>query len=268
MPDGYLDVTIARVKPERRTEFDSINKKMAEANRKFHGDTWLAMETTYGENNVVTFVSTRSNYAGAEQGLDAFMGALNKGYPGGADKMMQEFNNTVISFRSEFRHRRWDLSANVPDDPGAYAKLVGESRWLRAVRVRVKPGHTLDYEAQLLAIKAAAEKASDKPAFFVSQVVAGQEGSVYYISWLKPSLAGFDGGTPLRQMLGEDAFQSYLKAVAESVQGSETIINHFVPELSNPPADVVAASPDFWTPKPKAMPKPKPMTEAAKPEPK
>jgi hypothetical protein len=266
MPDQYLDVTIARVKPDKRTEFDSINKKMAEANRKYHGDTWVAMETQYGENNVVTFVSARSSYAEAEQGLDAFMGALNKAYPGGADKTLQEFNNTVVSFRSEFRHRRWDLSANVPGDLAAYAQLVGEARWLRTVRVRVKPGHSLEYEAQLLAIKGALEKASDKPIITVSQAVAGQEGSVYYISWLKPSLAGFDGGTSLRQLLGEDAFQGYLKAVADSVQGSETIINHFLPELSNPPAEVVAASPDFWTPKPKAMPKPKPMTEAAKPE--
>lgn len=266
MPDGYLDVTIARVKPDKRTEFDSINKKMAEANRKYHGDTWIAMETSYGENNVVTFVSTRSSYAGAEKALDAFIGALSKAYPGGADKFFQEFNNTVVSLRSEFRRRRWDLSANVPGDPAAYAQMVGQARWLRTARVRVKPGHSLDYEAQLLAIKAAAEKASDKPTFFVSQAVAGQEGTVYYISWLKPSMSGFDGGTPLRQMLGEDAFQSYIKAVAESVQGSETIINHFLPELSNPPADVVAASPDYWTPKPKAAPKPKPMTEAAKPE--
>jgi hypothetical protein len=266
MPEGYLDITIARVKPDKRAEFDAINKKMVEANRKYHGDTWLAQETTYGENNVVTFVSYRSSYADVEKGFGAFMGALSKAYPGGADRFFQEFNNTVVSLRSEFRRRRWDLSANVPGDQAAYGQLVGQTRWLRTVRIHVKPGHALDFEAQELAIKAAAEKASDKPAFFVSQAVAGQEGTVYYITWLKPSLAGFDGGTPLRQMLGEDAFQAYLKMVADSVQGSETMITRFLPELSNPPADVVAASPDFWTPKPKAAPKPKPMAEAAKPE--
>jgi hypothetical protein len=267
MPEGYLDVTIARVKPDKRTEFDSINKKVAEANRKNHGDTWIAMGTTYGENNVVTFVSTRSSYAEVEKGLSAFTGAINKAYgPGAADKWFQDFNNTVVSYRSEFRHRRWDLSANAPADPAAYFKLVGEARWLRTARVRVKPGRTLDYEAQLLAIKAAAERASEKPVLLVSQAVAGQEGAVYYISWLKTSLGGFDGGPQLRQMLGEDAFQSYLKAVADSVQGSETTISRFLPELSNPPAEVAAASPDFWTPKPKAAPKPKPKAEAAKPE--
>jgi len=265
MPDGYLDITVARVKPDKRAEFDAINKRMADANRKYHGDVWLAEEIQYGENNVVTFVSPRTSYDGAEKAIDAFMGAITKAYPGTADKVLQEFNNTVISYRSEFRHRRWDLSANVPDDPAAYAKMVGESRWVRTARVRVKPGHTLEYEAQLLAIKAALERASDKPMVTISQAVAGQEGSVYYITWLKPSLSGFDGGTSLRQMLGEDAFQSYLKAVADSVQGSETTIAHFLPELSNPPAEIVAASPDFWAPKPKVVPKPKP-PEGLKPE--
>ncbi|MGO9269868.1 MAG: hypothetical protein ACLQOO_06410 [Terriglobia bacterium] len=267
MPDGYLDVGIARVKPDKRTDFDSVSKKMAEANRKNHGDTWIAMETTYGENNVVTFVSNRSSYADTEKASDAFVGALNKaGGPGAAGKWFQEFNNTVVSYRSEFRHRRWDLSANPPADPAAYFKLVGEARWLRTARVRVKPGRALDYEAQLLAIKAAAEKASEKPVTLVSQAVAGQDGTVYYISWLAPSPASFDGGPSLRQMLGEDSFQSYLKAVEVDVQGSETTIYHILPELSNPPAEVAAVSPDFWTPKPKAAPKPKPKAEAAKPE--
>ena len=56
---------------------------------------------------MVTFVSYRSSYADAEQAIDAFMGALNKAYPGAADKVFQDFNNTVVSYRSEFRRRRW-----------------------------------------------------------------------------------------------------------------------------------------------------------------
>ena len=37
---------------------------------------------------------------------------------------------------------------------------------------------------------------------------------------------------------------------ADIVLGIESIINRFVPELSNPPADIVAAAPNFWKPKP------------------
>ena len=69
---GYLDVYIARVKPEKRAEFDAVNKKMAEANRRQHGDTWLALETTYGEPNTVAFSSAREDYAGVEKSMVAF----------------------------------------------------------------------------------------------------------------------------------------------------------------------------------------------------
>jgi len=67
--------------------------------------------------------------------------------------------------------------------------------------------------------------------------------------------------------MGEGAYQKYLKAITESVEGSETILQRLLPELSNPPAGVIAASPDFWTPKPKPAAKAK-AAGALKPEPK
>ena len=48
MPDGYLDVYIAKVKMGKRVEFDSINKKMVELNRKNKGDSWTAYEFIRG----------------------------------------------------------------------------------------------------------------------------------------------------------------------------------------------------------------------------
>ena len=33
------------------------------------------------------------------------------------------------------------------------------------------------------------------------------------------------------------------------MENTETVINHFLPELSNAPEDVVAAAPDYWRPK-------------------
>src|SRR6266568_3049404 len=77
MPEDYLDILVARVKPERRADFDAICKKVADANRRNKGDTWVAMETTYGENNTVYFISTRHNYAAIETGSGAFMAAMN-----------------------------------------------------------------------------------------------------------------------------------------------------------------------------------------------
>ncbi len=270
MPEEYLDVYIAKVRPEKRAEFDAINKKMVDANRRNKGDTWVAMETVYGETNTVSFVSTRHSYAEAEKGSDAFVAALNKAYgQAGAKKLFQDFNNALISSRGEIRRRRWDLSANVPADPAALSKLVGESRWLRTTAVHVRPGHVLDVEAQLKDLKAALEKTNPPQVTLVSQAMAGQHGTVFYVTGPESSLGGFDGRTPLPQLMGEEGYQKFLKISSESVEGTETVINHFLPELSNPPEEIVAASPDFWSPKPKAAVKPKPKEgETAKAEPK
>src|SRR5260370_5823773 len=75
-PAAYLDEYIVKVKPEKRAEFDAINKKMAAFNRNNKGDTWLAAENTYGESNVVTFVSLRSGFGDAQKAFDIFMPAL------------------------------------------------------------------------------------------------------------------------------------------------------------------------------------------------
>jgi hypothetical protein len=42
---GYLDVFVVKVKPEKRAAFDTVIRKMADANRSNNGDTWLASET-------------------------------------------------------------------------------------------------------------------------------------------------------------------------------------------------------------------------------
>jgi len=270
MPGEYLDVYIARVKPEKRAEFDAINKKEVDVNRQNKGDTWIAMETIYGETNTVTFISTRRSYAEAEKGTDTFVAALTKAYgQAGAVKLGQDFNNTLISSRGEIRRRRWDLSANVPADAAGYAQMVGQCRWLRTTTVHVRPGHVLDVEAQLKDLKAALEKESPPHVTLVSQAVVGQRGTVFYVTAPASSLGDFDGRTPTPQLLGEEGYQRFLKASAEGVESTEAVINHFLPELSNPPEEVVSASPDFWRPKPKAAVKPKPKEgEAGKAEPK
>src|SRR5579872_4712154 len=95
---SYLDVYITRVKPDKRAEFDTVNKKMAALNRRNKGDTWLATETMYGEGNVVTFTSIRNSFGDAQKAFDLFLGAMAK--PGGmaaAMKMFQDSNSPLIS---------------------------------------------------------------------------------------------------------------------------------------------------------------------------
>ena len=248
--EEYLDVFTVQVKPEKRADFDAITKKVAVANRQNNGDAWLAMETVYGPGDRVSFVSTRHTYGEVEKAQGAFYGALQKAYGKAAtDKLFQDFSQCLVSSRSEFRRRRFDLSSNPPADAAAMAKLVGESRWLRTNVVHVRPGQIATFEALLKDVKAAREKASPPLTVLVSQAVAGQEGTVFYVTTLQSSLAGFDAIPPIQQTLGEEGYQKFLKSNADAVSNSETMINRFLPDASNAPEQVALASPDFWNPK-------------------
>lgn len=248
--ESYLDVFTVQVKPDRRADFDAIGRKIAAANRQNKGDTWIAMETVYGPGDRVTFISTRNSYGEVESAMGTFMGALQKAYGQTAtDKIFQDLGQCTVSSRSEIRRRRWELSSNAPSDPAAFARLIGESRWLRTVAVHVRPGEIATFEALLKDMKAAREKATPPLTVLVSQAVAGQEGTVFYVTTLQSSLAGFDAIPPIQQTLGEDAYAKFLKVSAEAVSESETVINRFLPELSNAPEQVASIAPDFWRPK-------------------
>jgi hypothetical protein len=249
--EQYLDVFTAQVKPEKRAEFDAITKKMVAANHQNKGDAWLTMETAYGPGNRVTFVSMRQNYADAEKASDLFYGALQKSLgKAGTDKIFQDFSQCVTRTSSEFRRRRWDLSSNVPTDAAAMTKLLGESRWLRTTIVHVRPGQVTAFEALMKDYKAAREKTSPAQPVLVSQAVAGQEGTVFYVTTLQNSLAGFDTVPTMQQILGDEGYARFMKTSTDVVSDTETVINRFLPELSNAPEDVVAVAPDYWRPQP------------------
>jgi len=248
--EQYLDVYTVQVKPEKRTDFDAITKKMVAANRQNKGDAWLTMETVYGQGDRVTFVSMRQGYGDAETGSGAFYSAVQKALgKAGTDKLFQDYSQCVVSSRSEFRRRRWDLSSNTPTDPAAMAKMLGESRWLRTTVVHNRPGQSDAFEALEKDLKVAREKASPPITTLISQAVAGQEGVVYYVTTLQNSLAGFDSIPSMQKLLGDEGYAKYLKVNVDAVANSETVINHFLPELSNPPEDVVAVAPNYWRPK-------------------
>jgi hypothetical protein len=263
----YLDIFMVKVKPERRADFDTLSRKIADANRKAKGDNWIAMQNEYGESNTVFFISPRKNYAAIEQGSKAFMGAVHEVYgPDAWKKMEQDFNSMIVGSRGELRRRRWDLSFNPPKDDESYARLVGEARWLRTMEVRVRQGYQSQFEDRVKEVKTAYEKGSPSWTVMTSQLVAGEPGMIYYFTSMQPSLAGFDSAPELRKLMGEESFAHFEKSSSETVLLSETRYMRMLPDLSNAPEQFVQASPDFWRPKPPAAAKPKPKPpETAKP---
>lgn len=256
--EEYIDIFSVKVKPEKRAQFDAVTKKFAAANRQNKGDAWLTTETVYGDGNRVTFASFRTSYGDIEKGMEAFMGSLAKSLgQAGMQKVFDDFGACVESSRGEFRRRRRDLSTNPPADAAAMAQMLGAARWLRTTAVHVRPGKIADFEALLKEYKTAAEKVSPRMTVLVSQAVAGQEGTVFYITALRSSLSAFDDYPSVQKILGDDGYEKYLKNISETVAGSETTIGRFMPELSNVPAAVAAVAPDYWTPKPAVTAKPK-----------
>src|SRR6266851_3019292 len=102
---GYLDVYSVRVKPDKRLQFDAIAKKWAAANRQHKGDTWVAYQVEYGEQNTLYFVAPRANYAAIDEAQTAFMGALKSSYGAGMEKLLADADSCLISSRSEIRTR-------------------------------------------------------------------------------------------------------------------------------------------------------------------
>jgi hypothetical protein len=262
--EGYVDVLSCKVKPEKRSDFDTVVKKMADANRRYKGDTFLTSQVEYGDQNTVTFSSGRENYAAIEKGLAAFETAVKEAFGPAAGQLEKEFNACLVSSHAEIRKRRADLSINLPKDMSALWKTIGESRWVRTAAYHIRPGHLDDFETEVKAIKEGVEKGDPQgPMSLVSQAIAGNHGAVFYITSFRKSLADFDKAPPpLKQLLGQEGYQQYQKANAENVQLFESSLSRFLPELSNPPKEIADASVDFWTPKPAVKNKPTPKPAA------
>lgn len=247
----YLDVFIVKVKPEKVTDFQALTKKWIDANRRFNGDHWLALQAVYGEGNVYQFTSTRKDYEEIDRMNEAVMAAVNKAFgKEAAQKMGQDFDNCLVSSRSELRRRRWDLSRKAPRDSDGYAKLIGESRVLRTTAVHIRPGRVDDFEALLKHMKEAGEKNPDAQPVFVSQVVEGAKGTVFYVSTLRSSMAGFDRNPTMKDILGDDGYKKFQQISADAVEIAESTLYRFSPDLSNPPDEVAKVAADFWHPKP------------------
>src|SRR5258708_9519104 len=260
----YLDVYIVKVKPEKLADFQVLARKWVDANRRFNGERWLATETLFGEGGVFVFTSLRQDYADIEKNSETGMLAANKAFGKEATlKMLHDWEGCLVWSRSELRRRRLDLSRKAPSDMDSYVKLIGESRVLRTTAVHVRPGHIADFEALMKEAKEAGEKGANTQPVLVSQVVEGSKGTTFYVTSLRGSLGGFDKNPTLREILGEDRYKKYLQVSAETVEGSESALYRFSPELSNPTEEIVKVAADFWHSKAvmaSAPPKPKAAT--------
>ncbi len=243
----YLDVFTVKIKPEKHADFMTAAKRLADANRRNQGDYFLAWGTEYGEPGI-TFTTRRSDLAAIERGMDMFRKATHEAFGAGAEKFMQDLMGSTSDARAEVRAFRWDLARHAPEQQDDIDRVVGNARWIRTITLRVKPDRRDDFEGWMRDSKAAMEKADPEPAF-IAQSYVGQEGVEYYVTHFAASLGDFDKRPTLREMLGEEGYNDYMKRTAEDVISARITLGRAMPEISNVPESIVNVSRDFWTPK-------------------
>ena len=252
----YLDMTRVQVRGDKGKEFEDAVKKLAEVNRKYKGDRWVALSTEYGEFGGYTFSSTRENLAAVETGMGAFQKALQEGLGPMGDKLMRDLAAFSTSGHNELRHRRWDLSVNAPSSAADLLKTVAQTRWIRTLTLNMKPGRNPQYIEAWKGFMAELAKISPPVPVFVSESTTGAPAlfvGVYYKSWAEMDA----GAASVQKAVESTAYQRLTMVTQDTVEASRWEILRLRPELSYPPDEVIQADPAFWKPKPAAAPKPK-----------
>ena len=172
------------------------------------------------------------------------------------DKMMRDLGAWSTSYHSEIRRRRWDLSVNAPTTAADLYKLVGQSRWIRTLKVDIKPGKNPEYVAGWKLFQAELAKMQPASTVLISESVTGTP--AIFVALYYKNMAEMDSETTaVQKALASDAYRHLAEATSNSVNQTTWETLKVRPELSNPPEEVINADPAFWKPKPPAPPKPK-----------
>jgi quinol monooxygenase YgiN len=119
--------------------------------------------------------------------------------------------------------------------------------------VRVRPGHSDDFEALTKLLAAHWEKIGSKQRRVVYGITSGAPGGTYLILSGMETLASMDPprpAVPPAQSFGDD-WARYQKLLSDAVISTENLLYSVSPKMSYPPKEFIEADPDFWAPKPK-----------------
>jgi hypothetical protein len=249
----YIDTYQVKVRPEKLGDYEKNVHKVIDLNRK-KGDRWIAYSTDYGDVGSIYFASIRPSMADIEAGGKAFEDSL-KGPAG--QKLMYDLIGASSEAKGEIRRRRWDLSVNVPGTREERLKAVGTSRFIRAIRVQVRPGRFGEY---LEAWKPWQKELGTVPGLsaWVSTSVTGPTTAFVVASYFK-SFAEMDTlDAAVQKALRSPAYAAFQKTTAPMITEAKWEIHRLRPDLSCPPDELIALDPAFWKPKPMAVAKPKP----------
>jgi len=136
---------------------------------------------------------------------------------------------------------------------------VGKARYFSVTTNRIKPGRYTDYEEYAKQLNRAREKANLNEHVSVYQVLTGATTGTFVSFTASRSLSEWDDVTrgmqarnkAVDEALGGDVVAKQRRETAEAIfADSRSSLYAFSPKISRPSAQIVAADPDFWSPKP------------------
>ena len=209
---------------------------------------WIAGEPITGDSDHVTYVSFYDSMASVEKGDDAFakvvqaFAAKNPSLISQAGDVLKGVHYILAEYNKELSYR--------PD-----AVPMAETKWWWTTAYELKPGCEDGFAENAKSFSEMAKRANWDIHWIAYNVRAGApEPTILLVSPMR-SLAESDqeppaaarealASAPMRQML-----QQFDKGCTLRHEESYTRVD---PGLSRPAQSVVAANPDFWTPKPEA----------------
>jgi hypothetical protein len=157
----------------------------------------------------------------------------------------------------------WTYDAEKSNNP---SNLVG-MRYMEITSYNIKPGHDAEWDEAVKMVKAAYRKSVPEASWSIFDEAYGTPGNGYLVITPLKSIGDVDAhmmaGPKFAAAMGPDGMKKLAALVAACVQDEHTNIFQFNPKMSLPPAEWIAAEPDFWAPK-AAAPAKKPAEPAKK----
>jgi hypothetical protein len=175
-------------------------------------------------------------------------------------RMQEEIRAIVSKERTIIAVRR--------DDLGFRAKTIdlSRARFLRVLRVRLRPGHENDFVEAFKILGAAYEKINASTPWVVYQVNVGMPSPTFLVFVPMHALQQNDDilawRKDLREAEGEEAAHRIEQIARDAYDETESNLYAVSPDTSHVAKEFAAGDPQFWSPKPPAAAKPPARKEA------
>lgn len=236
------DIKPGMMAPHAR-EANNVVQIYTKANSPYHR---LAMVPVAGNENEVMYLWGFDSYVEMEKSNTYLDTVSNVTYKADFDRVRPPGEDYHSAQRDTIAVLRDDLSYNANAN-------ITKMRYMRVQTIRVKPGHSREWEESRRMTKAAHEKAKVDENMAVYQVAGGAQGGTYIvlIPWTSlDSVATIPHGKTYMDALGDDRRDRIEKIENDSIVFTSTEIYAFAPQLSYVSKDWAAGDPDFWRLKP------------------